>query len=251
MMPRFIFGGTTNYGQVAGILMLDSVIPRLPGDPGHAATFDFPVRYGVVRDFPFEDLIDFRRDNLDNIIKAAVDLQAEGVNFVAADCGLFSVFQKDIAAALSIPFIGSALNLLPLIAGFLPGYQKIGLITGDTRLLKSPHLEAAGADPDRLVVRGMENCEEFEKVVIQRRPKLDPEAMRSGALAAAEELFQSEEPIGAVVLECTNLITFRSDIQRQFNVPVYDLVSLMEFFADGYKIKNFTHRYISADRTQR
>jgi len=239
MMPRFIFGGTTNYGQVAGILMLDSVIPRLPGDPGHAATFDFPVRYGVVRDFPFEDLIDFRRDNLDNIIKAAVD------------CGLFSVFQKDIAAALSIPFIGSALNLLPLIAGFLPGYQKIGLITGDTRLLKIPHLEAAGADPDRLVVRGMENCEEFEKVVIQRRPKLDPEAMRSGVLAAAEELFQSEEPIGAVVLECTNLITFRSDIQRQFNVPVYDLVSLMEFFADGYKIKNFTHRYISADRTQR
>jgi aspartate/glutamate racemase len=250
-MPRFIFGGTTNYGQVAGILMLDSAIPRLPGDPGHAATFNFPVRYGVIRDFPFEDLIDFRRDNLDHVIKAAAGLQAEGVNFVAADCGLFSAFQKDIADALSIPFIGSALNLLPLIACFLPAYQKIGLITGDTRLLKSPHLEAVGADPDRLVVRGMENCEEFEKVVIHRRPKLDPEAMRAGVLAAAEELFQSEETIGAVVLECTNLITFRSDIQNQFNVPVYDLVSLIEFFADGYQTRNFTHRYISADRTQR
>jgi hypothetical protein len=48
-MPRFTFGGTANYGQVAGILMLDSTIPRIPGDPGHAETFDFPVRYGVIQ----------------------------------------------------------------------------------------------------------------------------------------------------------------------------------------------------------
>ena len=247
-MSRFIFGGTTNYGQVAGILMLDSTIPRIPGDPGHAETFDFPVRYGVVRDFPFEDLVELRRDNMDRVIKAAIALQTEGVNFVAADCGLFSPFQPDIADALSIPFIGSALNLIPLIAGFLPGYQKLGLLTGDTRLLKSPHLEAAGADPDRLVIRGMENSEEFKQVVINRGQKLDIEAMQTGVLTAAEDLFRSGQTIGAVVLECTNLITFRSDIQQEFNVPVFDLVSLMEFFADGYQIRNFASRYIPADR---
>lgn len=250
-MPRYIFGGTTNYGQVAGILMLDSTIPRLPGDPGHAETFDFPVRYGVVRGFPFEDLVEIRRNNIDQVVKAAIALQIEGVNFVAADCGLFSPFQKVIADALTIPFIGSSLNLLPLIAGFLPGSQKIGLITGDTRLLKSPHLEAAGADPDRLVIRGMEKSEEFNKVVIGRGQKLDPEAMQVGVLTAAEDLFRSGETIGAVVLECTNLITFRSDIQEQFNVPVFDLVSLMEFFADGYCFRNFASRYLSADRNKR
>jgi len=82
-LPQFIFGGTVNYGQVAGILMLDSTIPRIPGDPGHAETFDFPVRYGVIRDFPFEDLIEIRKDNIDQVIQAAIDLQTEGVNFVA------------------------------------------------------------------------------------------------------------------------------------------------------------------------
>jgi len=250
-MSRFVFGGSTNYGQVAGILMLDSTIPRIPGDPGHAATFDFPIRYGVVRDFPFEDLVEIRKDHLDQIIKAAIGLQTEGVNFVAADCGLFSPFQQDIADALSIPFVGSALNVIPLIAGFLPGYQKIGLITGDTRLLKSAHLEAAGADADRLVIRGMENSEEFKQVVINRGQKLDVEALQAGVLMAAEDLFRSGETIGAVVLECTNLITFRSDIQQQFNVPVFDLVSLMEFFADGYRFRDFTSRYIPADRTKR
>jgi Asp/Glu/hydantoin racemase len=243
-MSRFISGGTANYGQVAGILMLDSTIPRIPGDPGHAETFDFPIRYGVIRDFPFEDLVEIRKDNIDRVVKAAIDLQTEGVNFVVADCGLFSLFQQDIADALNIPFIGSALNLIPLIAGFLPADQKIGLITGDTRLLKNSHLEAAGADPDRLVIRGMENSEEFNAVVINRGNKLDVEAMQAGVLTAAAELFRSGETIGAVVLECTNLITFRSDIQHHFNLPVFDLVSLMEFFADGYRFRDFTSRYL-------
>jgi hypothetical protein len=43
-MDRFVFGGNTNYGQIAGILMLDSTIPRFSGDPGHAETFSFAVR---------------------------------------------------------------------------------------------------------------------------------------------------------------------------------------------------------------
>ncbi len=43
-MDRFVFGGNINYGQIAGILMLDSTIPRLAGDPGHAETFSFAVR---------------------------------------------------------------------------------------------------------------------------------------------------------------------------------------------------------------
>jgi hypothetical protein len=148
--------------------MLDSTIPRLPGDPGHAETFSFPVRYGVIRDFPFEDLVEIRPDHIDRIIKAAIDLQNEGVNFVVADCGPFSVFQRALADALNIPFIGSSLTMLPLIAGFLPQHQKVGLITGDTRLLKSEHLAAAGADPKRLVIRGMGNSAEFQNVVINR-----------------------------------------------------------------------------------
>jgi aspartate/glutamate racemase len=247
-MSQFIFGGTTNYGQVAGILMLDSVIPRIPGDPGHAATFSFPVRYGVIKDFPFEDLVDIRRRYIDRVIRTAIELQTEGVNFIAADCGLFSLFQREIADALSIPFIGSSLNLIPLIAGFLPNPQKIGLITGDTRLLKGRHLEAAGADTDRLVIRGMENSEEFQKVVINRGRKLDPDAMQAGVLTAVDDLFRSGESIGAVVLECTNLITFRCDIQQEFKVPVFDLVSLIEFFADGYRSRKFGSPFISAER---
>jgi hypothetical protein len=247
-MESNVFGGTTNYGQIAGILMLDSKIPRLPGDPGHAATFEFPVRYGVVHDFPFDDLVEIRRHKIDRILTASIDLQNEGVSFIAADCGLFSAFQSDIADVLDIPFIGSSLNLIPLISGFLGSKQKIGLITGHTGLLKDGHLRSAGADPNRLVVRGMEHSQEFQDVVIKRGLKLNPEALQAGVLTAVEDLFRSGESIGAVVLECTNLIHFRSHIQKQFNIPVFDMVSLIEFFAEGYRLRDFKSSYIPGSR---
>jgi hypothetical protein len=115
-------------------------------------------------------------------------------------------------------------------------------------LLKRSHLAAAGADPDRLVIRGMENSEAFNKVVINRGRKLDLDATQAGVPAAADDLFRSRATIGAVVLECANLITFRPDIQQQFNVPVFDLASLMEFFADGYRFRDFTSRYLYPTR---
>jgi Asp/Glu/hydantoin racemase len=94
----------------------------------------------------------------------------------------------------------------------------------------------------------MEKSREFEEVVIKRGQKLDVEALQAGVLTAAEDLFRSGEDIGSVVLECTNLITFRSDIQQQFNIPVFDMVTLIEFFADGYRLRQFNSDYISGSR---
>ena len=40
---QFAQGGKTVYGAGVGILMLDTVFPRIPGDFGNAATWPFPV----------------------------------------------------------------------------------------------------------------------------------------------------------------------------------------------------------------
>ncbi len=240
-MAGTVQGGYASYGQTAGILMTESAIPRVPGDPGHAETFPFPVRYGVVKGFPFDDLVACRKDNLHLVIQAARDLENRGVKFVAADCGLFSLFQAEVAASLDVPFLGSPLSLIPLVSAFLPASRKVGLITGDARILKDEHLLAAGAKRDRLAIQGMENSTEFQRVVIERGETLDVEAMRQGVLDAARGL--SGEPLGAVVLECTNLATFRSDVQRLLGVPVFDMVSLIEFFEDGYRSRGFSSRY--------
>jgi hypothetical protein len=109
-------------------------------------------------------------------------------------------------------------------------------------MLKPEHLKAAGADLNRLVIRGMENSGEFQKVVINRGQELDVERLRKGVLEAAEGFL--EKHIGAVILECTNLVTFRTDVQHLLKAPVFDMVSLIEFFADGFRLKSFTSSYI-------
>ncbi len=248
MIKSKISGGRPTYGHIAGILMTDSLIPRIPGDPGHVGTFSFPVVYEVLKGFPFEDLIDVKKDHTDILIDRAKALQDKGVSLIAADCGLFGPFQEEIKQHLHIPFIGSALDMVPLLQRFLPLSQKVGILTGDTRLLKPAHLAASAIDPDTVAIAGMENSSEFKKVVIDRSQELDIEKMRQGVVDAALTL--SSHHLGAMVLECTNLISFRIDVQNTLKVPVFDLVSLIEFYVSGLRLAPFQTGFISPARPE-
>ena len=74
-------GGYTNYGQDIGILMLDTIFPRIPGDIGNALSYPFPVRYKVVKDAFCERIMGDQVDEelLAPFIKAAQELEAEGI----------------------------------------------------------------------------------------------------------------------------------------------------------------------------
>ncbi len=241
-MGETIRGGMPTYGHRVGILMSDSNIPRIPGDPGHAETFDFPVVYEVLEGFPFQDLVEMKKDHLDILVSKSRALEKKGVDLVAADCGLFAYFQEDMRKALSIPFIGSSLDIIPLLLRFLPRGREIGIITGDTRILTDAHLEASGIFPGDVVRTGMEDSKEFRRVVMERNIELDTEAMRRSALEAAGRL--EGENLGAVVIECTNLISFRRDFQKILGVPVFDLVSLIEFWVSGLRLHEFSSRFL-------
>jgi len=242
MTNPLIRGGKPTYGHLVGILMSDSAIPRIPGDPGHAETFNFPVLYEVLVGFPFEDLISLQKENTDKLIEPALRLQEKGVRLIAADCGLFGPFHRDFKKHLSVPFIGTALDLVPLLAHFHPADQKIGIITGDTRILSVEHLKASGITPDSVVIAGMENSSEFSRVVIERNPALDREKMKQGVIESAAQLIGKQ--VAAVVLECTNLISFRQEVQQTLGVPVFDLVSLIELYISGLALKTFQSRFI-------
>lgn len=236
-MTTLVSGGRTTYGHAVGILMNDSSIPRIPGDPGHAETFSFPVVYEILTGFPFEDAVAIKKDHVNILITKALALQEKRVRLIAADCGLFGPYHEELNRWLTVPFIGSALDIVPLIRHLLPCNQKVGVITGDTRMLTQAHLKASGIDPHTVVISGMENSPEFRKVVIERTPLLDIDMMRKGVIDAAMEI--SGPNLGAVVLECTNLISFRIDIQNALKVPVFDLVSLIEFYMSGMMPRHF------------
>ncbi|HEX3032758.1 MAG TPA: aspartate/glutamate racemase family protein [Bacillota bacterium] len=240
---RIVKGGYISYGQLAGILMLDSTGPRVPGDLGHAETFAFPVRYGSAVGFPFTDLIEGKRDNLPLVIAAVQELAQTGVRFVAADCGLFSVFHREISNSLAIPFLSSGLMLIPWLRQ-LYKQGEIGVLTGDTRLLTDLHLQPIGASLEDVVLEGMENSAEFNRVVINRGDNLDLDKFGQDVLTAGLALKEKHPDIKAVILECTNLITYKTVLQEHLQLPVYDILSLVNLTADGFIFKTFSSTFI-------
>jgi Asp/Glu/hydantoin racemase len=242
--PPDLTGGNTSYGCVAGILSLYSTAPRLPGDPVHAQTFDFPVCHAVVEDVTIRDLLALDSRNMGKIIAVAKSLESRGVRFIATSCGLFAPFQQVIAAELAVPFLSSALQMVTFLRGFSAVGRTACVFTAHSGLLLEGHLRESGFALKDVVVKGMQDCPEFARIVLEGGRDLDPEKLRREVRAAAEEVRRSGAPIDMVVLECPNLITFRSEIQQALGVPVFDVVTLIDFFAGAYRLKSFPAAYL-------
>jgi hypothetical protein len=239
-----LLGGRSQYGNVAGMLILCSTSPRLPGDPAHAQTFDFPVCYRVVEDLSIKDLIALDRSRLDRMIEAAKFLEALSVRFIATSCGLFAPFQREIAEQLTVPFLSSSLHAVSFLRTLLPRDSKIAVFTAHSGLLTEEHIRGTGFSLDEVVIHGMESYPEFARVVLEGGRGIDVDKLRQDVRVAAEALRGRGERIGAVVLECPNLITFRSDIQAVLRVPVYDIVNLVGFLAQGCALTPYSSPYI-------
>jgi len=239
-----LVGGNTSYGCVAGILSLESTAPRLPGDPVNAQTFDFPVCHAVVEHVTIRDLIALDSRNMDKIVKVAKTLESRGVRFIATSCGLFAPFQKLIADQLSVPFLSSALQIVPFLKGFLPSTGSVCVFTAHSGLLTEAHLKESGFGLNDVLVKGMENYPEFARIVLEGETNVDPEKFRRDVADAASDVRKSGKHIDLAVLECPSLITFRSELQHGLGVPVFDVVNLIDFFASGYRIKAFPSAYL-------
>ena len=116
-------GGFNQYGFTVGILMLDTRFPRIPGDMGNATTFPFPVRYHRVTGAN-PDLVVRRGAEglLPNFIEGARALEREGVGAITTNCGFLIKYQRELAAAVSVPVFTSSLLLVPLVHRMLaPG----------------------------------------------------------------------------------------------------------------------------------
>lgn len=237
-------GGKTSYGCVAGILSLHSTAPRLAGDPVNAQTFDFPVCHAVVDGVTIRDLIQLDGRNMDRIIATAKGLEARGVRFIATSCGLFAPFHKQIADQLDVPFLSSSLQIVSILRSFMAWGKTVCVFTAHAGLLTEEHLRNSGFSLKDVMIKGMESSPEFARIVIEGGKDLDADKFRQEVLEAAAEVAARGTPIDAVVLECPNLITYRGEIQRTIGAPVFDIVTLIDFFAAGYRIKSFSSSYV-------
>src|SRR6266576_679896 len=205
---RIARGGKTLYGARVGILMLETRFQRILGDMGNAETWPFPVLYKVVPGAsPRRVVCEKAAGLLDEFLAAADELVRLGADGITTTCGFLSLYQREIAAHVGVPVATSSLMQIPFIERVLPPGRRVGVLTVSAANLTEEHLRAAGADPETPVV-GTDGGNEFSRVMINDEERLDVTAAERDILAAGDTLVASNDGIGAVLLECTNMVTY-------------------------------------------
>ncbi len=227
-----IRGGFTNYGQEIGVLMLDTVFPRLPGDIGNAYSYGFPVRYKIVRGAKTDRIMGEDPDAalLQPFIQAARELEQEGVKAITTSCGFLAPFQQELAKAVNIPVFTSALILVPLVRAMLNPDKRIAVFTERGHNLNERHFNGVGwsAKDIPVIIKGMKPDAVFPTVFIGNSLELETAVLVAEMEEMAREVMAEQPDVGAIVLECTNMGPFGRNIQAVSGVPVFGINNLLE-----------------------
>ena len=230
-----IRGGRATYGESVGILMLDTRFPRIPGDVGNATTFDFPVRYKVVRGAsPSRVVLERDPALLAPFVEAARELEAEGVRAITTSCGFLALFQREMASAVSIPVFTSSLLQAPIVYRMLRPDQKIGILTAHGDTLEPRHLRAVGIhETVPVVVAGSQDTAAFYDVFVKNGLELDVSAAEAGVVRMATDLLARYPEVGAFVCEGTNFSSFGPAVQAATGLPFFDIVTMTRWVHDA------------------
>lgn len=234
-----VTGGKAVYGASLGILMLDAQFPRIPGDMGNARTWPFPVHYRIVRDATPDRVVCRNAEGLlDTFIEAARDLVAVGADGITTNCGFLSLFQDEIAAAVQVPVATSSLMQVAMVNSLLPPGKRAGILTISASTLTPLHLEKAGVPADT-PIGTTEGGREFSRFILQNELEMDFEAARADNVEAAVNLVYENPDLGAIVLECTNMMPHAAAIRDATALPVYSMESFVRWFQSGLEPTRF------------
>lgn len=233
-------GGKNLYGFPIGILMLKTRFPRIPGDMGNATTWDFPVLYKVIELATPDKVV--RRGGkglLDPFIRGAQELEQQGVRAITTNCGFLALFQKEMASAVDVPVFTSSLMQVPMVYAMLKPWQKVGIITIYAKSLTREHLAVTGVDKVPYVIMGTEGEKEFSRAILDDELELDVDGSQKDLIRVAKRMRENHPEVGALVLECTNMAPYAAAIQREVNLPVFDIYTLTVMIYQAVVRKEF------------
>jgi len=121
-----------------------------------------------------------------------------------------------------------ALEQVPMIAPMLAPARRVGVLTISGATLSSAHLAAAGV-PQGTPVRGVEDTG-FARSILGNETALDVDLARREMVAAAQSFVADHPELGALVLECTNMPPYATDIAQATGLPVFSITTYLNWF---------------------
>ena len=213
----------------AGILMLDTRFPRIPGDAGNPATWPFPVEFETVSGVANAAAL----RETQRFVEAARRLENRGVHLITTGCETLILLQDVLQSAVGIPVLTSSLLQVPWVSKFVGPNAKIAILTFERAALTPAHLWAGGINPSNVVVSGMGGTD-FHTTISRNLDELNVERAREDHVMAARRLLAEHPEVEAFILECTNMTPYGSAIREATGLPVYDLTTLIGWAAAAH-----------------
>lgn len=210
-----------------GVLSLDTRFPRIAGDAGNPGSYDIPARIRIVEGADSPLIVRDGRPSAalaERFTAAARELEQEGAVLITSTCGFLISMQDEIARAVRIPVMLSALSMV----AHLRADQVIGILTASAASLGSNALAAARIDSSRIRVMGLDHITEFSRVFLapkSRQPNhFDRAAMQVAVIGAGRELIRRRPAIATVLLECGNLPPYAQALSQTIDRPVVSIL---------------------------
>jgi len=168
---------------------------------------------------------------------AAKNLEQMGCRAIAAECGYFAYFQKDVAGHVDIPVFMSSLLQVPFIQQIIGPKKTVGILCAQKRFLSEIHLENVGINLDsNYIIAGAQDeysCPEFDNLwdpeKRPERPEIYYDKAEKDMIKAAIDFTKKNPNIGALMLECTGMQPFARAIQREIDLPVFSWGTLLDY----------------------
>ena len=227
------------YGMGLGIMLLDDAYPGFPGDVRNASAFPYPIQYEIVEGVDNRKLVwdEDKTPCREPILQAAKKLERMGCRAVAAECGYFAYFQKDVAGFVDVPVFMSSLLQVPFIQQVIGPEKYVGIVCAQKRFLTGTHLENVGIDPDsNVLIAGAQDeyyCAEFDNLwdpdKRPERPEVYYEKAEDQMVRTCVDFVKANPGIGAIMLECTGMQPFARAVQRAVDLPVFSWGTLLDY----------------------
>lgn len=223
-------------GYPVGIVYIENVnYPMIPGNVVNAYTYKYPVRMMAVPNLTNVRLFEGDETIADDIISAAKHMvEKEGVRAICSACGFFGNYQKVVSEALDVPVAMSSLVQIPMIQMLLKPGQKIGILTASGDSITDKLLLNCGVtNRDNLVFKSARETKHFAHAVVDNAGYFDNAKAREDVVGLAVEMCEEDESIGAILLECSDMPPYASEIQARTQLPVFDFITLINWLQNS------------------
>jgi hypothetical protein len=232
------------YGMGLGVIILDDVYPGFPGDVRNASAYPFPIQYDVAEGVDIHRLVveEDKSSCLEPLLASARRLERMGCRAIAAECGYFAYFQREVAGAVRVPAFMSSLLQVPFAQQLIGPDQVVGVLMANANYLTERHLTAVGIQSGSNYVVGDAmsrfECAEFDHLwtggLRTDPPGADYQKAEREFIRVASAFVRQYPPMGALVLECTGFPSFARALQRELalagiDIPVFSWGTLLDY----------------------